>query len=283
MEEIKRAPDRLAVLEKINEYEKNGLFDKDVEDDPPFVGLNPERFDFLRKRLINKIKARIAVFLGARFFEKMMRKKEVIFSGVTGLENLEGFSGGAIVTCNHCHRFDSYPVLLGLKKHFKKLRPYRIVRDGNFAFKGTVGFIMRNGDTLPISEKRELTSACMQAVKALVKRGKKILIYPEQGMWWNYKKPRPLKKGAFLFAVKANAPVIPCFITLKDSEIIGSDGFKVQEFTLNILPVIYADKNLSDMQNCEMMREKNYALWKDFYEKHYKVPLTYTNNEEGNK
>ena len=282
MEVIKKAPDRLAVLEKIDEYEKNGFFDKDVEEDPPSAWLDPKAIDFLKKKLINKIKARIANFVGIRFFEKSMKRKEVIFSGVTGLENLNGFSGGAIITCNHLNRFDNYAVLLGLKKHFKRLRMYKVVRDGNFAFKGIVGFILRNCDTLPISEKRELTTACMQAVKTLVKKGKKILIYPEQGMWWNYKKPRPLKKGAYLFAVKANAPIIPCFITLKDSNLIGADGFNVQEFTLNILPVIYIDKNLSDMENCEKMRETNYEIWKNFYEKHYCKPLSY-NKKSGNE
>jgi len=283
MEEIKYAPDRLAALEKIDEYEKNGWFDKDVENDPPSAGIDPKDVDFFKKKLINKIKARIANFVGARFFEKSMKRKEVIFCGVKGLENLKGFSGGAIVTCNHCHRFDNYAVLLGLKKYFKGLRLYKVVRDGNYAFSGKVGFILRNCDTLPISEKRELTTACMQAVKTLVKRGKKVLIYPEQGMWWNYKKPRPLKKGAFLFAVKADAPVIPCFITLKDSNLTGADGFKVQEFTLNILPVIYIDKNLSDLENCEKMREKNYELWKNFYENHYGIPLSYNTKSEDNK
>ncbi|MCL1901221.1 MAG: 1-acyl-sn-glycerol-3-phosphate acyltransferase [Firmicutes bacterium] len=280
MKETKKASDRLAVLEKIDEYEKNGFFDKDVEQDPPSAGLDPNKIDFLKKKLFNKLKARIANFVGAKFFEKSLKRKEVIFSGVTGLNNLDGFKGGAIITCNHCHRFDNYAILLGLKKFFKRLRLYKVVRDGNYAFKGKVGFILRNCDTLPISEKRELTSACMQAVKTLVKRGKKILIYPEQGMWWNYRKPRPLKKGAFLFAVKANAPIIPCFITLNDSDITGKDGFKIQEFTLNVLPVIYIDKNLSDMENCEKMREKNYALWKNFYEKHYKTPLIYKKDEE---
>ena len=53
-------------------------------------------------------------------------------------------------------------------------------------------------------------------------------------MWWNYRKPKPLKKGAYRFAVKSNVPIVPCFITMQDSNIVDDDGFKVQEYTIHI-------------------------------------------------
>ena len=56
----------------------------------------------------------------------------------------------------------------------------------------------------------------------------KILIYPEQSMWYNYRKPKPLKVGAFSFAVKNNVPVLPIFITCEDTE-----NFDRQTATLN--------------------------------------------------
>ena len=55
-----------------------------------------------------------------------------------------------------------------------------------------------------------------------------MLVYPEQSMWWNYRKPKPLKKGAYTFAAKNHVPVLPCFITMEDSDILGDDGFYVQ-------------------------------------------------------
>ncbi|GHU98466.1 1-acyl-sn-glycerol-3-phosphate acyltransferase [Clostridia bacterium] len=275
MEESIKAPDRLAVLQRIAEYERNGFFDLDVEDDPPGIDLDPEKVDFLDKRIVNKVKTRIANYLGKRFFEKILDKKHVVFRGVSGLENLEGYRGGAIVTCNHCHRFDNYAVYLGLKKHFKRFRLYKVVREGNYAFPGKLGFILRNCDTLPVGGDHRLTAECMKAVKTLLDKNKKVLVYPEQGMWWNYKKPRPLKRGAFLFAAKSDAPIIPCFITLKDCDKVGEDGFPVQEFTLHILPLIRADKNLSVKENCDRMRAKNFELWKNLYEKVYGEPLRY--------
>ena len=275
MDEIKKAPDRLAVLQAIEAYERQGFFDKDVEEDPPWRPLNVDRLDLVKKNPINKLKALIATFLGGLFFENTLRKKQWVFAGATGLENLKGFTGGAMVTCNHFNRVDNYAVHLALRKHFKRYRLHRIVREGNYSFKGLLGFLLRNGDTLPIGEGFKLMSKCTAAIGANLNKRKKILIYPEQAMWWNYKKPRPLKKGAFMFAAKFNAPVIPCFITLKDSEITGVDGFKVQEYTVHILPLIYSDPSVSLGENCERMRAKNFDLWKNCYEEVYGITLTY--------
>lgn len=41
------------------------------------------------------------------------------------------------------------------------------------------------------------------------------VVYAEQSMWWNYRNPKPLKKGAFTFAAGSNVPVVPCFIPTK--------------------------------------------------------------------
>ena len=43
--EIPRAADRLAVLEKIAEYERTGRFDVDVEDDPESRVLLPDEIE----------------------------------------------------------------------------------------------------------------------------------------------------------------------------------------------------------------------------------------------
>ena len=275
MDKIKKNPDRLAVLQNIEEYETQGLFYQDVEENPPWKPLKASKMDLIKRNPFNKLKALIATFFGRRFFENSLHKKEWIFAGATGIEHLNGFKGGAMVTCNHFNRVDNYAVYLALKKHFKKYRLHRIVREGNYSFKGLLGFLLRNGDTLPIGDRFELLSKCTAAVGVNLKKNKKILIYPEQAMWWNYKKPRPLKKGAFMFATKFNVPVIPCFISLKDSEIIGADGFMVQEYTVNILPLIYPDKKLSVNENCERMKTKNFELWKTCYEDIYKTELTY--------
>ena len=95
-------------------------------------------------------------------------------------------------------------------------------------------------------------------------------------MWWNYRKPKPLKKGAYMFAAKSDVPVLPCFITMKDSDVMGDDGFFVQEYTIHIGAPIYPDNSLPYGKRVEKMAEQNAEVWKDIYEKEYQMPLEYT-------
>ena len=88
---------------------------------------------------------------------------------------------------------------------------------------------------------------------------------------------KPLKKGAFQFAVNNNVPVVPCFITMEDSDIIGPDGFKIQEYTIHIMKPIYPDPLKSKQENIENMMEKNYMMWKRQYEASYGRKLEYIN------
>ena len=119
-----------------------------------------------------------------------------------------------------------------------------------------------------------------KAVDTILQRGDFILIFPEQSMWWNYKKPKPLKNGAFKLATKNNVPVIPIFITMEDSNIMGEDGFPIQEYTINIGEPIYPNEEISDRENTEIMKEENFKVWKEVYEEFYKIPLEYTTEKE---
>ena len=95
-------------------------------------------------------------------------------------------------------------------------------------------------------------------------------------MWWNYRKPRPLTIGTYKMAAENNVPVLPFFITMNDSEVVGPDGFFVQEYTVHILKPIYPKPELSLRQNANYMREQNYSVWKELYEKVYNIPLVYS-------
>ena len=115
----------------------------------------------------------------------------------------------------------------------------------------------------------------MNAVNQLLKDGNFVLVYPEQSMWWNYRKPKPLKKGAYIFSAKNNVPVLPCFITMKDSDIMGEDGFFVQEYTIHIGAPIYPDESLPYGKKIEKMMNDNFDVWKNIYETEYQIPLSY--------
>ena len=273
---MEKSEARLKILERIAEYEKNEWWDRDVEDDPETIELLPDKVDYLNKKLSSKIATVFANWAGTRFFEKMIKNKQMIIEDIVGIENFLNVNGGAIVTCNHFNACDNYAVWRAFKPYMKRKRLYKVIREGNFTNSPEpFGFIMRHCNTLPLSSNMDTMKKFMNAVDVLLKRGEKILVYPEQGMWWNYRKPRPMKDGAFRFAVSSGVPVLPVFITMRDSDVLDGDGFYVQKYTVNILPAIYPDGNLTKKQNIEKLKSENYKRWVETYEKFYNTKLVY--------
>ena len=278
---IEKDKGRLEILARIEEYEKKGWFSKDVEDDPPTIPLTPDKVDYLNKKLSNKI-ATFFVNIGAkRFIKNLVKNGQMIIKGVEGIENFEAIQkSGAILTCNHFNPFDNFAIHYVLFKYMYKPGKqvlYKVIREGNYTnFPGIYGFFFRHCNTLPLSANFSTMKNFMTAMKVLLERGEKVLVYAEQGMWWNYRKPRPLTAGAFKFAAESKVPVLPIFITMNDSDKIGGDGFPIQEYTLHFLPAIYPDESKSIKENMEIMKDKNYAAWKEVYEKTYGIPLTYS-------
>lgn len=275
----RKSVDRLIVLKKIREYELEGKFDQDVEEDPPSRMIMPGEVDYQKKKLRSKIKTKFAYFIARRFLNKINRNKNMIVKDIIGIENLKELDSGAVMTCNHFNAFDSFAMQMAYEASCdrKKRKFYRVIREGNYtSFPGFFGFLMRNCYTLPLSSNTKALSQFMRATNQLLEEGNIVLVYPEQSMWWNYRKPKPLKKGAYQFAVKSNVPVIPCFITMEDSDIVGEDGFYVQEYTIHIGKPIYPNTELSNSENLKYLMDENSKVWKEIYEKTYNLPLEYT-------
>ena len=117
---MEKSEERLKVIAKINEYEKAGRFNEDVEDDPPTQTIRPKDVDYVNKKLSSKILTFFANFLGKSFFEGMIKKNKFIIKEITGLENAAAVKGGAIVTCNHFNIRDNYAVYRALIPVFRK-------------------------------------------------------------------------------------------------------------------------------------------------------------------
>ncbi len=277
MEEIKKAQDRLEVLKKIEELETKGIFDVDVEVDPPTIELKPNEIDYKHKKLSDKIKRFFTYKIAGKMLKKLKNDGMFRLNEIEGLENMRSVKTGAIVTCNHFGVIDSFIMDQTFRQaKLKHKRMYKVIREGNYT-NPPRGFepIFKYCDTLPLSQNKDTMKKFLRATNELLQEGNFVLVYPEESMWWNYRKPKPLKTGAFRFAVKNNVPVIPCFVTMEDSDQIGADGFPVQIHTMHILKPIYLDKGLNDKQNIENMKQQNYDMWKALYEKVYNKPLTY--------
>ena len=276
---IEKSKDRLEIIKEIEKLEREGKFDIDPEKDPPNIKLEVENVDYLNKKLSSKINNKIAKFVGRKFMKKLLEDKKLIIKEINGIENLDNIKGGAVLTCNHFNPFDSFAMeyLYEASKKSKTSELYRVIKEGNYTnFPGLYGFFFKNCNTLPLSSSVNTMQAFIDAVSSVLKNGDLVLIYPEQSLWWNYKKPKPLKTGGFKIAVKCNVPVVPVFITMTESDIIGDDGFNILEYHINVGKPIYQDESLTVKQNIENMKNKNYEVWKNIYEDFYKIPLEYT-------
>ena len=275
---IKQSEDRLAILDEIARLEREGKFDVDAENDPPTIPIMPGEVDYLNEKLTSKLKTTVANTIGLGFLKELLRKNQLVIKEINGLENLNNLSTGAILTCNHFNPFDVFAVETAFRSSNKKRKTlYKVIREGNYTnFPGFYGYLFRNSNTLPLATSPKAMEEFIRAIEKILSEDEYILIYPEQSLWWNYKKPKPLKNGAFKFAAKNNVPVVPIFITMKNSDIIGNDGFPILEYFINIDKPIFPDENCTVKENTENMKEKNSQVWKDIYENFYNIPLEYT-------
>ena len=273
---MEKSAHKLELLRRIADLEEKQLWHLDVEDDPETYPLMPDKVDYLNEKFSNKIKNKIANIFGARFFDKMIANRQLIIKEVRGIENFTAVKGGKIVTCNHFSVGDNYAVWVALRDYMDGRMLYKVIREGNYTNPPKpFGLFMRHCNTLPLSSQKATMVKFMKAFAELLRRGETILIYPEQGMWWNYRKPRPMQDGAFSLAVRNKAPIVPIFITMEDSDVLDPDGFFVQEYTMHILPAIYPDENLSHGDAKRDMKNKNYEAWVKTYEEFYGKPLKY--------
>ena len=234
-------------------------------------------FDNKRNGCVSRIKAFIARKLAESFTKKVNTQTEIV-----GLENALGIRGSAIITSNHYNPTDSTPIRMLAKLLDKEKKLHISVQESNVFMTGMFGFLMKNCNTHPFSRNAEyMVKNLKPALEEILKNDSLLLIYPEQEMWYNYKKPRPLRDGAYHYASLFKIPVIPTFtemVTLKGEK--DSDGFLPIKHILHVLPPIYPNSSLSVRENRTRMQTIDYILKKKCYEDVYKTKLDYTFNLE---
>ena len=265
---------RLDVLEKIKELEKKEEFDQHLNPIDYDIVLPIDNFNYI-KRGFEKLK----IFFQNTFIVKpytFYLNHKVTKTKVFGRKNLKGIKS-AIVTCNHVFMFDCLVAKHGLRGH--KLRI--TAADFNNR-KGFLGEMMRAGGLMPFSPKYENMKRFNHAMDYFLKKNHYVMFYPEQAMWYMYDKPRPYKNGAFHYAVKHDVPIIPMFITYRNSGKFDENGMEDKYFTLHIMEPIFSDTKLNNKENVNYMREKNYEMsCKKYFEVYGKKPEYQTKDYEG--
>lgn len=263
----------LSLDKRIELLEKEGMFDVHITDEPHAPVLMPDQIDYTQKKLATKIKSKIANFASQIGINGFIKKGMFAIKEVKGIENWKNIKTGAILTCNHFSPNDTF-VTQKVLKASKKKKLFRVILESNYTNPPMLKFFMRNCDVLPLSSNMQTMKNFLRAIDTILQRGDNILIYPEQAMWINYRKPRPLKDSAFKFAVKNNVPVVPMFITTEEG--VNNDGNPMPVYTVHVLEPIYPKAELDRNENVKRMMDANYNAWVEVYEDVYGEKLTYT-------
>ena len=70
--------DRKEVLKRIEEYERLGYFDRDVENDPPTRPLRPGEVDYTLKKWTSRLSSEIANEVARRHFDRCIKRGELV-------------------------------------------------------------------------------------------------------------------------------------------------------------------------------------------------------------
>lgn len=200
--------------------------------------------------------------------------KDITIKGLENLKDLD-ISKGAIITSNHFNPLDTFIIRKLVEKVLKK-DLYIVIQDTNLAMPGSLGFLMNYTNTIPVSKSPTyLAGTFKENLRKILSDGNIVLIYPEEEMWFNYRKIRPLKRGAYQYAAILNVPIISCFTKIIDTDIIDNEEFNKTIYELNVLGYLYPDKDISPRVNSINMLNEDYTWKKRSYEEAYNKSLDY--------
>lgn len=264
------------VIDNIRKASESGEYNKKVEVDDPNLTSEQEKElikGYMKKqgKISYKINTKIANAILCSVTKMQNKETEIV-----GLKNIENIKTGAIITSNHFNPLDN-TIIQKLVRVLGKKRLYIVGQATNLAMDGFLGFMMNHSNIIPINKQvGYMKKEFPKIIEETLKKKNYILIYPEEEMWFNYRKPRTLKPGAYYYASKNNVPIISCFVEMIDmAENDNSEFYKVKH-VLHILPPIYPDSEKTIKENTAIMMEQDYAQKKEAYERAYNKELDYS-------
>lgn len=269
--------DRMIIINNIVECTKNGEYNKKVEINDPILS-NEDSKKIIESYISNKNRPTFYLkTMVAMAITNIMTKRINKDTSVVGLENLPKNPDGLLITSNHFGPLEN-TVIRHLTNKYLHKKLSIICQVTNFAMTGFIGFIMNYANTIPISTNPRYLARNFPSIltEKIINKKECVLLYPEQEMWFNYRKPRPPKNGAYFYAAKLNFPILSCFVEIIDTSEPENDYFNKTKYKLHVLDVLYPDPNKTVAENIEELSNKDYELKKACYEKVYNKPLDYT-------
>ncbi len=265
------------VIENIKTNTRNNELNKKVEIGDPNL-TDEEREKYIKDFYKNKKK--LNYFIKHHIANKTVKKiakelyPDILVKDISLLKNVD-LSKGAIFTSNHFNPLDSYNIRRIVEETLHK-KLYIVVQDTNLAMPGFLGFLFNNIDVVPLSKSPNyIIKKFIPELKKILSKGDFVLIYPEEEMWFNYRLPRPCKRGAYQFAHELDVPVVSCFVKMVDTPIADNEEFNKVKYEVSVNKVIFPEVMESAKSDSIKMAEVDYNARKKAYEKAYNKKLSY--------
>lgn len=266
---------REQVIENIRQATETGTFHVKVEMDDPVLTAEQRRIllqNYLKRR--STLRFRINNLIARQIANGATRELNRT-TKIVGLENIRGIGGGAILTSNHFSPIDN-TVVRTLAGKMGKKKLCIASQETNLAMPGWFGFLMNYADIIPIGTGFGYMSNHFEPMlKELLDENNYVLIYPEQEMWFNYRKPRPPRRGAYYYAAKFGVPVISCFVEIRTLRELDTPEFHRVRYVMHVLPPLFPDPAKNVRENSIVMCGRDYRQKKAAYEAAYGKPLDY--------
>ena len=181
---------------------------------------------------------------------------------IIGRENLKKVQGGKVTISNHMHYLDC--TMNGLMNfpnfvHFVTL-------ESNFKIP-VAGFLIKLLKAIPIPTDKSKKKHFYEYVSKLLQDGETVHIYPEGELKVYNQNLLDFKKGAFVFAVENNVPVVPTVFVITKPEGLYKYYKKKPVITHFVLEPIYPDLSIQNkLDRIENMKNKAYRRMKYYLE-----------------
>lgn len=269
-------PGRGIAIDRIRQAAAEGRFNDKTEPFDPVIdpeALKADILDYVDK--LPTLGFKLKNFTARAIVDAWIRRYSDGINEIEGMENLSSVEGPAFLTSNHFNPFDN-GIHRTLARKAGRGRLWAVSQGTNFVMPGLNGFVLRNIDVIPlVREPSYMNGPFRKLLSRTLADRRFILIYPEQEMWFNYRKPRPGKRGAFLFAAQYHVPVIPTFVEMQDLPTLAAPGFHDVKLILHVLPPIYPDPARTERENSLEMCRLDYEAKVACYERCYGRPLSY--------
>lgn len=235
------------------ELEKNGKFDEFTGNIDLTKVISPDKnYVYLRKDFKGRFRRAFCSF-AARIFVPFVN---FIYFGlrIKDKKNVKDLKGKSYISVsNHIAPMDVMMLrqILGFSRNLYCTGAIRSNRDN------LKGWFMRGIGLLPFSDNYSAQKNMNIAISELMHSNSAVHVYPERAMWWEYPKPRPFKKGAFTYAVKDGAPILPIYYIPRKAKGWRKAIFGIQaNFTAKVMPAVFPNLNLPRREQIDDLYER---------------------------